>query len=137
MCLREHDTLTMIWALSELQGESKRSFIFAPQTALFRDYPAGPRSPPDRELDILCIVDGALTLGEAKANVSMITAGEIETLAAVAQELEPDVVVLAALLGDRAMLDKKVAELRKLIPARVKAEGILSDWSDQPSYYLP
>ena len=137
MCLREHDTLTMIWALSELQGESKRSFIFAPQTALFRDYHARPRSPPDRELDIFCIVDGALTLGEAKANVSMISAGEIETLAAVAQELEPDVVVLAALLGDRAMLDKKVAELRKLIPARVEAKGILSDWNDEPSFYLP
>jgi len=127
----------MVWALSELREQSRCSFIFAPQTALFHEYSDGPRPVPDRELDIVCIVDGALTLGEAKPNVAMISSGEIETLAEVAKELEPDVVVLAARSGDRAKLDEKVADLQRRIPARIEAKGLLSDWDDEPSHYLP
>lgn len=136
-CVREHDTLTVVSALSELQRQARCSFIFAPQTALFRDYPDRPRHAPDRELDIVCIVDGALTLGEAKATVSMISSIEISTLAEVARELMPDVVVLAARTGERTKLDAKVADLQQRIPSRIKAKGLLSDWDDTPSVYLP
>lgn len=136
-CVREHDTLTVVSALSELQRQARRSFIFAPQTALFRDYPDGPRHAPDRELDIVCIVDGALTLGEAKANVSMISSIEIATLAEVAHELKPDVVVLAARSGDGEKLEMKVSDLQRQIPDHIKARGLLSDWDDTPSVYLP
>ncbi|QJW82556.1 hypothetical protein [Burkholderia glumae] len=136
-CVREHDTLTMVWALSELQRQARRSFIFAPQTALFRSYPERPRQPPDRELDIVCVVDGKLTLGEAKSSVAMISATEIATLAEVANELTPDVVVLAARTGDQRKLDEKVRDLQGLIPAHIEARGLLSDWNEEPSVYLP
>lgn len=136
-CIREHDTLTVVWTLSELQRQARRSFIFAPQTALFRSYPEHPRHPPDRELDIVCVVDGKLTLGEAKSSVAMISATEIATLAEVAKELTPDVVVLAARTGDQRRLDEKVLSLKGLIPAHIEARGLLSDWNGTPSIYLP
>jgi hypothetical protein len=136
-CVREHDTLSVVWALSELQRKARSSFVFAPQTALFRQYRETSRDRSDRELDIVCIVDGQLTLGEAKPSVTMIGPVEIATMAEVAQELAPNVVVLAARSGDRARLDQKVADLQSRLPAGIEAIGLLAEWDDEPSHYLP
>jgi len=57
-CLREHDTLTVIWALAELRGRARNSFVYSPQLAMYRDYPENQGGKPDCELDVLCLVDG-------------------------------------------------------------------------------
>jgi hypothetical protein len=55
--LREHDTLTVVWALSALRQRSKSSFVFGPQMSLYADYPENQGDGPTRELDVVCIVD--------------------------------------------------------------------------------
>lgn len=135
-CLREHDTMTVAWALCALREESHGCFIFAPQTALFRDYPEKQGGKVDRELDVVCIVDGRLVIGEAKARVDLIGQGDIEDLARAAMELEADVAILAALSGERGLMDQKVQRLRPLLPRTVEVRGLVSDWNDQPSCYL-
>ncbi len=113
----------MVWALSELQRQARRSFIFAPQTALFRSYPEHPRQPPDRELDIVCVVDGKLTLGEAKSSVAMISATEIATLAEVAKELRPTSLYWQLGPVIRGSLTRRCTTFKVLFPRTSKREA--------------
>ena len=135
-CLREHDTMTVAWALCALREESRGCFIFAPQTMLFRDYPENQGGKPDCELDVVCIVDGKFVVGEAKPHVDRIGPSDIEDLAVAATELGADVAILAVLSGDRGLIDQKVQRLRQLLPRTIEARGLVSNWNDQPSCYL-
>jgi len=91
----------------------------------------------DRELDLVCIIDGKFVIGEAKINVDQIGRGDIEDLAQTAIELKADVAILAALSGDLAKMERKVNDLRKLIVGKdIVARGLISDWNDEPSSYL-
>ena len=110
--------------------------MFAPQTALYRDYPENQSRRIDREVDLLCIMDGRLVIGEVKAGAELITKSEITILAQVAQELGANLAILAAVRGQPAIMEKKVAELRALLPAGIDVEYMLSDWSDEPSSFL-
>ena len=98
-CLREHDTVSVAWALSALRQESGSCFIFAPQTALYRNYPEDQGRRVDRELDVVCIVDGKFVIGEVKAGVGLIAKNDIADLASAAKELGADVAILMALSG--------------------------------------
>lgn len=135
-CLREHDTITVAWALSALREKSKSCFIFAPQTALYRDYPENQRDKPDRELDVVCIVDGKFVIGEVKASVVKIAKSDIEDLALAAQELGADVAILMAMTGDHGLMDEKKQQLRALLPVTIEIKSLVSDWGDAPSSYL-
>jgi hypothetical protein len=135
-CLREHDTLTVAWALSALRQESNSCFIFAAQTALFRDYPENQGGKVDRELDVVCIVDGKLVIGEAKVGVELIAKSDIEDLATTAQELGADVAILMAMSGNPGLMEEKVQQLRALLPGTIRARGLVSDWDNAPSCYL-
>lgn len=135
-CLREHDTITVAWALGALRKQAKHSFMFAPQTALYRDYPENQSQRIDRELDLICIMDGRFVIGEVKAGAALIAKSDITDLAAVAQELGADLAVLAAVKGEPAAMEAKVAELRALLPVGIEARWMLSDWDDEPSSIL-
>lgn len=135
-CLREHDTLSVTWALSALREKSKYCFIFVPQTALYRDYPENQGRRVDRELDVVCIVDGKLVIGEVKAKVALIARSDLDDLAAAVKELGADVAVLMAMSGDSRMMLEKEQQLRALLPADIDVRSMVSDWNDAPSYFL-
>lgn len=135
-CLREHDTITVAWAIGALRHRAKHSFMFAPQTALYRNYPENQSQRIDREVDLLCIMDGRLVIGEVKAGAELIAKSDIAVLAATAQELGADLAILAAVKGQPAVMEAKVAELRALLPVGIDAEFLLSDWGDEPSSFL-
>lgn len=135
-CLREHDTVTVAWALGALRQQAKHSFMYAPQTALSRDYPENQRGRADRELDLICIMDGKFVIGEVKAGIGLIAESDIADLAVAAKEVGADVAVLAALKGDRAAMELKARTLQTLLPSGIEARWLLSDWDEQPSSYL-
>ena len=135
-CLREHDSISVAWALCALRRESKTCFIFAPQTVLYRDYPENQSNKPNRELDVVCIVDGKFVIGEVKAEVKKIATKDIEDLASTALELGADAAILMAMSGDLGLMDNKVQQLRNLLPAKIEVRGLVSDWDDSPSYSL-
>lgn len=135
-CLREHDTLTVAWALSALRRQSSNCFIFGPQTSLFRDYAEDQGGRVDRELDVVCIVDGKLFIGEAKIGVELIASSDLQDLAAGARELGADVAILMALSGSRTLMDEKVLQLQALLPNTIAARGLVSDWDEAPSIYV-
>jgi hypothetical protein len=135
-CLREHDTITVAWALSALRKQARHSFMFAPQTELYRDYPENQDQRIDHELDLICIMDGRFVIGEVKARAELIAKSDITDLAAAAQELGADLAVLAAVKGEPQAMAAKVAELRALLPLGIEARWLLSDWDDEPSSIL-
>lgn len=135
-CLREHDTLTVAWALSHLRAQAKQCFIFAPQVSLYRNFPELQENRVDRELDILCISDGQLVVGEAKANVASIATSDIRDLAEAVSELHADIAVLAAFEGTALQMQRKAEQLRALLPQHVDVMGVISDWDHQPAFHL-
>jgi hypothetical protein len=104
--------------------------------SLYCDFPENQGMKVNRELDVLCIVDGQFVIGEAKQKADQITNAEIEELAKAAIDLNANVAVLAVLFDDSRCLDVKVARLRDLLPTGIEARGIMSDWNVGHSYYL-
>jgi hypothetical protein len=135
-CLREHDTITVAWALSALREQSINSFIFAPQTALYRDFPENQGGKSDRELDVVCIVNGKFVIGEVKASVASIEKSDIEDLASAAKELGADVAILMAMSGDAGLMNEKVIQLRALLPVNIETKCLVSNWDNEPSACL-
>jgi hypothetical protein len=88
---------------------------------------------------VLCLIDGRLTLGEAKATVNEIAATDIAALAGAANELMAGQAVLIAMEGDRAKLDQKVQQLGSQLSAGIEAKGLLLSegrWSNEPEWSL-
>ncbi len=135
-CLREHDTVTVAWALTAMRRRAKRSFMYAPQTALYRDFPENQGGRIDRELDLVCIVDGKFAIGEVKVSSELIANSDIEDLATAAKEVGAQVAVLAAVRGTPALMERKIQALRALLPTSIETQWLLSDWDDEPSYHL-
>ena len=81
-------------------------------------------------------MDGRLVIGEVKAGAELITKSDITILAEVIQEFGADLAILAAVRGQPAIMEKKVLELRALLPAGIDIQFLLSDWSDEPSSFL-
>lgn len=135
-CLREHDTITVAWAIGALRERAMKSFVYAPQTALYREYPEDQGQKIDREIDLLCIMDGKIVVGEVKASVELISKSDIADLVEVAREMGADIAVLAAVKGQRVAMEAKLEELRALLPPGVAADYLLSNWDDGPSRHL-
>ena len=138
-CIREHDTFSVIWALGKLQQQARAdSFIFAPQTELFRKHPQDENAVADREVDLLCVIDGKVVIGEVKASIAEIDRQEIDDLIALAGELRPDVVVIGALTGDEGKLNQKLEEVRNRVGTGIEVQGLLGDKDvDDNADYLP
>jgi hypothetical protein len=138
-CIREHDTLSVIWALGKLQRqEMASSFIFAPQMELFRKWPDDKNSKPDREIDILCVIGGKVVVGEVKASLAEIDRNELDNLITVAGEIHPDIVVIGAMEGEKQNLDSKLKEVREKVGPGIEVKGLLGDKGGSDGMlYLP
>jgi hypothetical protein len=130
-CIREHDTLSVVWALGRLQrgdgGAGVGSFIFAPQTELFRKWPETESTAADREIDLLCTIDGKVVIGEVKTSLAEIDNQEVDNLIEAAGELRADVVVIGAMVGDKGKLGQKLEAVRKRVGPNIEVLGLLGD----------
>jgi hypothetical protein len=138
-CIREHDTLSLIWALGKLQSQTMcSSFIFAPQTELFRQYPDDENALADREIDIFCIINGKVVVGEVKASVAAISEKELNNLIAVATEVQADLIFIGAINGDARTFNAKVDALRRMAEGSVEVYGALGNRKEtDPEWDLP
>ena len=120
--------LTVIRTLIWLKGESKIDFTYLPQVDLIKNYR---NSKPYTDLDIVCIVDGKLYIGEAKhtstafhdKNSQNLTC--LDTLAAIAQEILPDTIVLSCYQNQSKRLEnaqKTLIGILYKLPHKPKVE---------------
>jgi hypothetical protein len=73
---------------------------------------------------LLCVIDGKVIIGEVKSTPGEIGDGELGAPAAVAVDIRPDVVVVAAVKGDETQLARKVETLRTAVLASIEVRGI-------------
>lgn len=123
--------LTVIRTLVSLKSSCRMDFRYVPQIDVLKNYR---NAKPYTDLDIVCIVDGKLFIGEAKhtstaffdKNSQNLTC--LDTLAAIAQEILPDTIVLSCYENPHEKLEKAQKGLEHILfklPYKPKIKTIL------------
>ena len=138
--LRDHDTLSLIWALGTLRERADHCFAFLPPTELQRRIdPTRDRFSSDAEIDLMCIVDGKFIILEAKDAPRQFTEASMRKMDEVARGYLPDKLVIAC-MSEPARIVPKVDSLRQnLAPLAIDVELMALDeasWNS-PEHYLP
>lgn len=123
----------LVLALAQLSEQARESFMFRPSTELYQNVE---QDGPSAEIDILCVIDGKLFIGEVKTRASQFGGAQEERLLEVAEKLHADVVVLAAIAGRMGVLH----EAGKRIAERLRTSGtevcvVPAPWLEDPRYY--
>lgn len=113
--LRDHSVLSLVWLLTMLCWEARRSFMFVGPTW----FGFGQEDDPEAEADLLVVVDGKALLCEAKSSWSRLRAAHVEKLVDLAIRLRPDVALLGIMQAGAGLT--KELEAAK---ARLSAEKI-------------
>jgi len=98
--------LTVIRALVSLSRRSRQSFFYGPQVNLFTDFDS---SKPEGDIDIFCLIDGELVIGEAKHSSKAFfdkSSKALKSLVEIAKEIFPDQIILACYENNNGKLEK-------------------------------
>jgi hypothetical protein len=88
----QHGLAPVIIVLSELLLDSRSSFFFIPNIELFDDW----RGQPKGELDIICIQDGKLIIGEIKQSLKLFNSSDFNNMRELAKKIRPDLVIFSS-----------------------------------------
>lgn len=121
-----HGVMPVLSTLNRLQHEARSSFIFTVNQELFKneDLLTTGTAGPCRELDIVCIKDGELVLGETKQSVDLFVEKDFDDMAEVAEQVKPDLVIFSSYDNQpNALVIRKITELeQRLTPLEVRVE---------------
>jgi hypothetical protein len=126
--LRDHSVLSLIWVLSALCEESRRSLIFVGPT-WFGFSPEA--ESPDAEADLLVILDGRAMLCEAKASWHALRTGDVGNFVALASRLRPDIALLAVMENGPAPETELTAARERLATEKIEFRLLT------PKAYMP
>jgi hypothetical protein len=107
--------LTVIRTLAYLQQHSHHSFQFTPQINI---YDKSNLHHPFTDLDIVCISDGQLIIGEAKhdsKSFSVENSKTLKSLVTIAKEIRPDKIILSCSVDNHGKLEKAKNGLVRLL----------------------
>lgn len=108
----EHGSIPVILTLGKLLRESRKSFIFVPSLDLYENLDAEKWG----DLDLVCIQDGKLVIGEVKSSVSLFDLDDVGKMDFVARSIVPDVLIFSVERGDigkKPQLAGRIERLRK------------------------
>lgn len=111
-----HGVMPVIWTLGELLQFSRDSFIYLPSLKIYD----GENKAPSMEIDIVCIKDGKLVIGEVKTSVNNFSEKEIDKLVNICKEIRPNEVVVSAFKDP----DKKINKIRENVEIKLKGFDI-------------
>jgi hypothetical protein len=137
--IREHGILPVIWALGMINRQSKDSFFFSPQLDLFASYPESKKSKPSEEVDLVCISDGKLIIGEVKSSVRDFNDKEVTKLINLAKALHPDTIFIACFEKNSNELNTKVNNIKTELTS-LDCEVVLLEpdkYFEEDDHYLP
>jgi len=89
----QHGLVPVILVLGQLSQESVSSFIMTTNLDLFKEREQNPFG----ELDIVCIQDGRLVVGEVKQSVKLFKKSDFDTMAEIAERIRPSVLIFSSL----------------------------------------
>jgi hypothetical protein len=114
--------LTVIRTLVSMNRRSNQSFAYSPQINLYDDHYS---NKPCAEIDVVCLSNGELIIGEAKHNSSAFSAESnksLKSLVEIAKAIRPDVVLLSCYEDPNGKLEK----------AKKGLMHIFNKWEYQP-----
>lgn len=98
--------LTVIRTLVSIKNRSRQAFEFSPQINLYDNHLS---KKPCSEVDVVCLSDGQLIIGEAKHNSSAFSEGSnksLKSLVELAKEIYPDKIILSCYEDNNGKLEK-------------------------------
>lgn len=115
-----HGNLTVLHTLLSKQIHSKKSFYCLPSQDFYEYESASPIS----DIDIICVSDGVLTIGEAKNSVKEFTQKVADNLVYLSNNIQPDELILAFKEGELKTLEDYIKKIEaRLINKRTKVIG--------------
>lgn len=103
-----HGNLTVLYTLISLREQSWHSFLVLPPQNYYKRNSKRPIS----DIDIICIMDGSLIIGEAKNSVSEFNNKEVENLIFLGNSIEPSKIILAFKEGDEGKLSNAINRIQ-------------------------
>jgi hypothetical protein len=101
-----HGTVALLLALAKLREQARDSYIYSPGIQFYERYEdRGPAV----EVDLVCIKDGKVVVGEVKTDTGEFNRTEIDKLVAAAKRLGADEACVFALEGKQEILAKLCA----------------------------
>lgn len=91
----EHGVIPVLLVLGQLSMEAKSSFYFIPCTDLIKKTRGG-KYKVETDLDISCVVDGKLVIGEVKQSIEGFNEGIFKEMKRVATRIKPDKVIFSS-----------------------------------------
>lgn len=130
-----HGVFPVIWTLGYLLGQSRESFLFIPSVELYEKHEDKERV---AEVDITCVSDGKLLVGEVKTSADEFDGDEIDALEAVCRKILPDVAVLSAFTGNKARLNGYAEDLRaRLTDLKIDVLILMPpEYMSDPEYHI-
>jgi predicted Zn-ribbon and HTH transcriptional regulator len=125
-----HGCVPVISTLHDLRTLARTSFLCVPGLKFFESY--GARSPV-AEVDIVCVVDGHLWIGEIKQSSTEFTSEDLKKLARLAIELAAD----CAVLGCSSEEAKPMAEHQATLDQLLAGTGCISKCVVPDSWAFP
>jgi len=117
-----HGVFPVIWALGELLHRARDSFVYLPSLGLYKNYEA---PFPYAEIDIACILDGKLIIGEIKTSSHEFSKAEIDKFSKTCKEILPQKAIIGAFWGKKDYLTKLSKRIEKdLKPFGIEVEAI-------------
>jgi hypothetical protein len=122
--IAQHGTVALLLALARLREKARDSFIYSSGIEFYERYED---KDPAAEVDLVCIADGKVVVGEVKTDVREFNRKEIDKLIAVAQRLGADEACVFALEGEQ----QNLANLCNKVKAENCPMGLIHIWPSQ------
>jgi hypothetical protein len=125
-----HGCMPVILALHDLREQARDGFLYSPGVVLYRNIDD---RQPEAEIDILCIADGKLVLGEVKSSASEFNPAELQKLATLGRELRADRLHIFSFRDENSLMEGWKLKLAALAhPECEITAGVTSEWAFEP-----
>lgn len=123
----KHGLVPLVLVLGELLDKARTSFIYTASHDLFKKRNAKPET----DLDVLCVQDGKLIIGEIKKSCGLFKKSHITDMAKIAKKIKADKLIFSS-LNERPTANVKgwIQEVAK----QLKPFGIEAEWHQITSY---
>jgi hypothetical protein len=121
--INQHGLIPVLLTLGQLRQEARLSFLYSPSLDIFKAYKKNGKHLGD--IDIVCIKDGKLIIGEIKQSSSLFKTKHFEQALMLSKIIRPSVFIFASLVGG---IKPIIEENIKRLTDELKPMGITAQW---------